>query len=166
MATILDTLVFDRTQADVDRVIELKSKWLNGTITQAERTEFIAGLKGAYNNTDLNRVGEATQYVADLLNMFGFTVTIQTPKTNWQRSDIPSQEQANTYLSNLNAVQQADGTTIGTDTLPITLNNLTYTDANNIEKMLYDVGFKYANSTSGFKHLSFNLGRPHIGTRG
>lgn len=165
MASVLDTLIFDRTQEDVDRVRELKVKYLGGTITPSEQTEYIAGLKGAYNSTDMNRVGEAVQFVGDLLNTFGHTVSVY-PKTNWLSSDIPTSAQATRYIQDLQSIQQADGTTVRTIQLPTSLDNLNYVSANNIERMLYEVGTVYNNSSQAFHHLSFTVGRPTLGTRG
>ena len=61
--SILDILVTDRTQADVERAAELAAKGLNG-MAPAELAEYLAGMKGAYTATDLNRVSEAVEYVA------------------------------------------------------------------------------------------------------
>ena len=44
---IIDDLVTDRTQADVDLVLSLTQKWLNNTITSAEKTTWNNGLKGS-----------------------------------------------------------------------------------------------------------------------
>ena len=67
MSTVIDTLVFNRTQADVDRVFILKNKILTGGLTalsDEEKTEYMAGMKGAYNYQDMNRVGQAVAYIA------------------------------------------------------------------------------------------------------
>ena len=66
MSTIIDTLVIDRTPADVARVHELAVKGYAG-MTVAELAEWLAGMKGAYNAVDLNRVGAALNYLRDLL---------------------------------------------------------------------------------------------------
>lgn len=52
MATILDTLITDRTRADVDDLLAKLAAGLNP-----------ADHKGAYNASDLNRVGEAVNYL-------------------------------------------------------------------------------------------------------
>ena len=66
--SIIDTLVYDRTQADVDRVFTLKNKILTGgltALTAEEKAEYMAGMKGAYNYGDMNRVGQAVAYIAN-----------------------------------------------------------------------------------------------------
>lgn len=165
MATILDTLIFDRTQADVDRVRELKLKFLDGTITTEEQTEYVNGLKGAYNSIDLNRVGNAIAYIGGLLRSFGFNISV-SPKTDWVNSDVPTQAQAQRYIQDLSAIRTAGSSVVSTVAIPTNLDNLNFESANNIERMLYDVGKIYERSNQSLRHLSFNAGRPTIGTRG
>ena len=65
--SVIDTLIYDRTQADVDRVFTLKNKILSGglsVLSEEELAEYMAGMKGAYNYNDLNRVGQAVSYLA------------------------------------------------------------------------------------------------------
>ena len=162
MATIIDELIFDRTQADVDRVRELKQKYLAGTITETERTEFLEGLKGAYNAKDLNRVGNAVAYIAALLRNFGIRVSVN-PRTDWSADKVPAQSDASRYIADIAAIKTATGVSTS---LPQTLNNLTFESANNIEQILYEAGKKYADSEEAIPRLSFICGRPSIGNRG
>lgn len=77
MSTVIDTLIYDRTQADVDRVATQRNKILtNGwdSLSEEERTEWLAGMKGSYNATDLNRVTEAMKYLVERLSVFGYMV--------------------------------------------------------------------------------------------
>ena len=64
--TIIDTLITDRNQDDVDRALYLSGLWVEGefTGTAEELSEWSGGLKGTYNSSDLNRVGEAMWYLA------------------------------------------------------------------------------------------------------
>lgn len=55
MSTVIDTLIYDRTQADVNRVFNLKNKILTeglNALSAEEKAEYMAGMKGAYNYTD------------------------------------------------------------------------------------------------------------------
>ena len=64
-------LITDRTQADVDRWAELKAKgWLG--MSTAEQSEWSAGMKGAYNASDFNRVIEAMDYIDAELTSYGY----------------------------------------------------------------------------------------------
>lgn len=109
-------LVTDRTQADVT----------NGTE------------KGYYNASDLNRVGSAMAYLRDRFRDSGYNVDIN-PYTTWQEADIPDRDDMTLYLGCL-------GTLRGILTLPAdtpdaldAMEHLTYTAANNIEKILETV---------------------------
>ena len=72
----LDNLIFDRTQADVDRAKYLAGLWQNGTFTgtTAELAEWVTDLKGAYNATDLNRVIAAMDYLNEYFLGLGYDV--------------------------------------------------------------------------------------------
>lgn len=53
---MLSNLITGRTAADISYLLQQIQKWQNGTMNDEEKTEFLSGLKGAYNCTDLNRV--------------------------------------------------------------------------------------------------------------
>lgn len=106
-------LVTDRTQNDV----------ANGT------------KKGYYNSEDLNRVGSAMVYLRDRLNDNGYGIDIE-PETAWTVSDIPTQSDMVYYLGCLGKLKGAITLPSGTPNAPETMENLTYTGANNIEKIL------------------------------
>ena len=133
---IIDELVTDRTQEDVDLVTSLASKWLDGTITSAEKTTWLAGLKGAYNYTDLNRVGEAVEYVADILNSSGRSITV-TAKQDWEMEDIPTTTQMTAYLADLTILKSSVSGASGT--APTSMDYLTYEKANAIEQLIINV---------------------------
>lgn len=59
----MPALITDRTSADVARVRTLAARgWDN--LSEDERAEWLAGLKGAYSAVDLNRVGAAMNELA------------------------------------------------------------------------------------------------------
>lgn len=162
MATLIDELIFDRTQSDVDYVRTLKQKILLDTITDDELAEYMAGLKGAFNATDLNRLGNTVIFIAELLNSFGKNISV-TMKTDWTVYDVPTNEQANAFLNGIKTIKNAeDGVT---STIPDTLDRLDYEKLNGIEKALYQAANKYVDSASAIPHISFVCGRPTIGNR-
>ena len=71
----LQGLITDRTAADVNRVKALAAKGWAG-MTAAERTEWLGEMRGAYNASDLNRVGSAVDYVAKRLRSCGIFVSV------------------------------------------------------------------------------------------
>lgn len=79
--SIIDTLITDRTEVDVQRWSSLKAKGWAG-MTNAEKAEWAASLKGSYNYTDLNRVTEAMDYINNQLVGYGY-------QTGYQRVEVP-----------------------------------------------------------------------------
>ena len=130
-------LITDRTQADVDYVSQLNILgWQN--MNAQQRSDYLAGLKGAYNATDMNRVGNAVSYVAQRLTNCGYTVHIN-PKVDWQIGDIPTVSNLTAYLDDVRAIRAALAVSPATPPVPEDMDKLTYTEANNIEQILLDV---------------------------
>nr|DAT44254.1 MAG TPA: hypothetical protein [Caudoviricetes sp.] len=130
-------LITDRTQADVDRVRQLAQKGF-GNMTADEKTEWLNGLKGAYNASDLNRVGAAVAYVAGRLTGYGYVVSV-SPRQDWQVADIPTQESMTAYLADVAALRAALTVAAGTPEVPEDMERLTWQEANDIEQILVDV---------------------------
>lgn len=130
----LDNLIFDRTQADVDRVKTLTQKLIAGTATDAEKSEWLAGMKGAYNASDLNRVGSAVEYLTDTLYSMGYNVPT-VPKDDWTETDIPVQSQMDIYINNIHLLR--DILPYVAPDAPETAAGLSYQSSNNIEEILY-----------------------------
>lgn len=124
--SIIDTLVTDRTQADVDA-----------------RNE-----KGTYNASDLNRVGSAMNYVSDRLKDAGYDPHI-SPKTDWKGDEWVDFAAQSVYLSDLSELRKQFAMMKSTPEVPQrilatginTNDGLTYTLANDIEKILEDVDY-------------------------
>lgn len=92
---------------------------------------------GHYNATDLNRVGEAVQYIADRMNQAGYAVSV-APKTDWTMTDIPMQEQMERYLQDVATLRNA--LAIGAvPPVPSDMDGLTVIEANDIESILVAV---------------------------
>ena len=88
----MDRLIFDRTNEDVIYAKEHQNS-----------NEF---LKGAYNYTDLNRIEEWCQFLAEKLTEYSYPVTITT-KTNWTMADFPTEAQMNRIRGNIKALKDA-----------------------------------------------------------
>lgn len=141
-------LITDRTQADVDRVKALAKKGWAG-MTDAENAEWSAGLKGAYNATDLNRVGSAVSYVAGRLNSCGLALTV-SPKIDWMVRDIPTPAQMAAYLADVGKIRAALAVYGTTPETPADMEKLTYIEANNIEQILLDVDALVTNMSAAY----------------
>lgn len=161
--SVIDTLVYDRTQADVDRVFTLKNKILTGgltALTAEERAEYMAGMKGAYNYTDMNRVGQAVSYIANRMTSipnelaayqvekgvaddpiyhvpYNPSSVVVSAKTNWDMGDTPTQSLATAYLNDLVTLRKQLTLPANAPEVPSTLDGLTFSTANDIEYLLY-----------------------------
>lgn len=141
-------LITDRTAADVERYLTLRNKGFEN-LTAAERTEWLSPMKGAYNYTDLNRVEEAVQYLADKLRERGYRVEIGTAKT-WTMSSLPTVADMNRYLDNVRVIRGAFATLSTTPQVPSVAAGLTYKEANDIEQILVDVNQLLENMMSAW----------------
>ena len=131
---IIGTLVTDRTQADVERVQALAAKGF-ASMTAGEQAEWLAGMKGAYNASDLNRVGTALNYLAGRLAPLCGKNIQWSAKTDWSMTDVITAPQAAVYRKQIQDVRDALTYPDGTPAVPeIAL--LTYAGANDIERIL------------------------------
>ena len=126
-------LITNRTQADVDRVKELAAKAKAGTWTAQEQAEWLAGMRGAYNYTDFNRVEAA---VAELAVMLG--VQLNTV-TTWSVERIPTAADTVRYLANIRKLRTICQGLTNTPATPENMSRMTYTTANDIEQILKDL---------------------------
>lgn len=137
--SIIDTLITDRTEGDVAAAIQLAQKISSGEATDSEINQFLSVLKGAYNYTDLNRVGEAVDYLRNRLSDDAGTYVEVSPKTDWAETDIPNQQQATQYIADIQNIRAAFLLPEGTPEAPDTPTGLTYSGANAIETILYNL---------------------------
>lgn len=148
--TIIVTLVTDRAQADVERVKALAAKGF-AAMTAAERAEWLTGMKGAYNASDLNRVGTALNYLAGRLGPICGKIITWTAKTDWAVTDIATASQAETYRQQIQDIRDALAYPAGTPDAP-QLARLTYTGANDIERILTICEELIVNVAKSFRH--------------
>lgn len=134
MSFDFSTLITDRTVADVERARQLNAKAIE-TMTAEELAEFIAGLKGAYNVSDLNRVGACVAALTQLLHDVGINVTT-SPKNDWLESDFPTPRLLNAYLADIAALRAAITMPAAAPTVPLDLDDPTTQEVNNIERIL------------------------------
>lgn len=126
------TPIIDRTQADVNLVLEYDNIGYN-KLTPEQKAVWNAGMKGALNASDLNRIENNTKFVASILGLYNLNV-----KTNWQMSNVPRNSDFNRILSNLNAVKDRarvrfDVNLPETPSLPLN----SFEKINDIEDILY-----------------------------
>lgn len=133
----LDNLVFDRTALDVQRLHDVTARLVSGAATVEDRTAWLAGMKGAYNYTDLNRVGAAVEYLTALLYSLGYNVGTAAA-TGWTETDIPNSGQMEQYLNNVKTLRAC--LPYVAPNAPTDMGRLTWQEANDIEEILATLG--------------------------
>lgn len=128
-------LITDRAKADVSFLESIYQKpmgeWPEATLAWFNQ----AIVHGAYNDTDLNRVGVAVRYLAGELRKRGYSASV-SPKTDWTMDDAPTNSQMVTYLTNVETIRQAQGLYV--TEIPGTMRGLDADKANRIEKALVE----------------------------
>lgn len=127
--------VYDRTQEDVERAKLLTQKYAAGTITETEKKEWAAGMKGALNASDLNRIEGNIREIAGIL---AITVTTKT----WGKNQIPRVSDFKRIRDNVQRIRDAWSTLKDTPVTPDTP-LVTYQQWNAIERILHDVKYVY-----------------------
>ena len=90
---------------------------------------------GKYDWQDFNRVGAAVRYLVDLLATYGYTVDA-APRSDWVRGDIASIAQLQRYLQDVKNLRSCTDAGSLMPELPETMARITWTGANNIERVL------------------------------
>lgn len=121
-------------------------------IDRTARDVQLLNTKGNYNATDLNRVEEWCQYISDLLNEYGYYVSIVT-KTDWTvglgKPNMTSE--INRIKTNIQSLIDAYVVMQSTPEVPSTTRlAINYQEANNIERILVDLEFLINNMAESF----------------
>lgn len=166
--SVIDTLITDRTSADLAFMRRL-SETVWDDMTEDERRYCLAGeqeplnasdyplictdgplfagtgeTRGAYNASDLNRVGLAVKYLHDELLESGYLIPGYTePKTDWYEEDdthrdvenLPTEQRMAAYLGNIVGIKTAIS---AAQEIPDSMAYLDIDGANNIEKLLVE----------------------------
>lgn len=125
--SVIDTLIFDRTQADIDNDTD----------------------KSYIAYTDLNRVEGAITYLRELLTKYAYNST--TTEKEWLISDFRKNEDMDRLRDNINALRKAYPYLES----PVTPTMITYEDieqANDIEEILYKLNYLIESMSSYFVH--------------
>lgn len=130
-------LITNRTSTDVERYVTLRNKGF-ANLSDEERAEWLAPMKGAYNYTDLNRVEDAVYYLATRLREYGYSANIGEVKT-WTMNSVPTLADMNRYLENVRAIRNAFTTLTTTPYVTDSMKGFTFKEANDIEQILFDV---------------------------
>ncbi len=142
-------LITDRTKVDVDRLKALLARDWQG-LTEAERQEYLeASHKGAYNASDLNRVGAAVNYVAGLLTEWGYPY-YPDMRTNWTATEIFYAADLREYLAAVKGLRERMAVLEDTPETPDKVRD--HQQANDIEKIIEDVHWLLQNMIAGLPY--------------
>lgn len=138
--------IIDRTADDVVRKNTLAQKgW--ASLTPEEQAEWAAGMKGAYSHIDYNRVSHNVSYLATMLGLYGYTTGVISMREDWDVADFPTPEEQTQYITNILLLKEAF---YGTQQIPNSMDKLTVTSANNIEKLLLEINAYLNRMVAGF----------------
>lgn len=146
------SLITDRAQSDVDELLSLlRTPFADWTAEQAQL--FYSGMsKGAYNASDLNRVGAAMVYIAERISSMGYSVADIAPKLYWMDTDTVTQSDMSAYLSDLAALRAVLELPGETPTVPADMAELTFAEANDIEQILTIINTIITNITLAYRY--------------
>lgn len=105
----MDSLIYDRSTADCEHARELKAKVLSSgwiSLTPEEQQEWLAGLRGCPNYTDLNRMISWLEYLSSNLNKYGYAVALEH-SAMYKPSDLVYQEDLDRIKRNVNKLRDA-----------------------------------------------------------
>lgn len=95
-------------------------------------------VKGQYRASDLNRICKAINYVAERLQALGHNIQT-TQKNNWSYREWLNVEQGKFLLLDLSKLRNEIVLFVSTPNVPSTMDRLSYSQANDIEKILVDL---------------------------
>ena len=136
--------IYDRTEADVNRVKELASAGWDG-MSKEDKKAWLTGLKGAFNRSDMERLESNCAQIAELLRLKIDTYAEEFPI-------YPDQDYFLHLLGNVAALRKSGYRYIETPEVP-KMPVDTWQKMNDLEKILCDVYTVYSNH---FKYYAGN----------
>ena len=150
--SIIDTLITDRTAADVAALKQLMALDY-ASMSPAQQAAWLQDSKGAYNVSDMNRVGTALNYLKQLLTADCGKAFNWTAKVDWSYLDIPTLTQIQAYAQQIADIRAALVVPAGTAAAPAVV-NLTWQQANDIERILQVCDQLIVNVKAAFKYTN------------
>lgn len=136
--------VYDRSDEDILRVMELNNKYLNRTITTEEKKEWMEGIKGALNASDLQRIEWNVRLFGDFE-----LVTVHVETKVWKHDDFPLVDDFIRILDNVQHIRDTGMVLSDTPLVP-KQPLVTYQKWNDIERILHDATYMYAKNADNF----------------
>lgn len=137
---MFDSLITDRTVYDFLHWKDLRDKGY-ANMTDAERQEWdSADMKGAYNASDVNRVGAVLNYLLDRYKTTGYLRGNEfVMRTDWTEAEMPTAADFTAYIKAIKTIHDAMAQKSTTPLVPRDTGSLDYQGANDIEQILLDI---------------------------
>ena len=133
-SSVMLQLITDRTQEDVNFIRKLNELGFMYLDTD-EIEQLQLDQKGAYNASDLNRVESFVQYLAEKMDITG-NHPIVNVKTVWTNKEWVTVSESQRYLHNIKVLRNVLAVPGNLPEVPQDLEDLYYTEANDIERIL------------------------------
>lgn len=142
--------VYDRTQEDTLRAIELNGKYLDKTITLEEKEEWMVGIKGALSLLDLQRIEWNTKLIGDF-ELIKISVSVK----EWERGNIPTVSDYIRILENVQKIKDSWKLSSAPNVpeQPMTA----YQKWNDVEKIMHDIAYTYAKAKYSFYYTGNDI---------
>ena len=134
--------IFDRTYDDVRAAYNQQynsEKYVYGSFkygtVKYENPYVTTDFKGCLNASDANRIENNTEYIARKASEYGYPIDLIYGK--WEMSDLPRVSDIDRMLYNIDALRNKLYVYKDTPAVPDSL--LSYTEANDTERILYDI---------------------------
>lgn len=143
-------LITDRTQTDYEEWLALsKISWAG--MTAEQKAKWSVPMKGAYNASDLNRVGNAILALQSLFAEYGYAVTVSV-RVDWTAGEWPTPAEMENYLQSVANIRSVLTVLETTPATPSGMEDATIFIWNNIEQILWDVEMLINNMIASFRY--------------
>lgn len=150
----LDYLIYDRTQADVDLLINIISKVAESgedSLSQEEKDVlYSSSNKGDFNESDVTRIKTAILALKLLFYNEGYNISADDINAIPLNYPYFTASDADILLRCIDEIRDKISVFDDTPIVPDTMRNLTFDKMNSIEKILYDVSVVIDNMTAEY----------------
>lgn len=137
------TPVYDRTKADVEYIKSIITRIRDlgySNLTLQERNDWeSATLKGAWNLADIVRIEDNISYLATTLTSYGYPISITAYGGTWSRYSVIYLDDLDRIKNNIQAIIDGFYGNPNSPTLVLGSRDMSYTIANDIEKVIADL---------------------------
>lgn len=158
----MSEFIYDRTIEDVMYAINTRAKIATqgfDSLTLEEAADYMDGLKGALNISDLQRIEINTNFIAERLTTSGYPTEVTAIKT-WQRTNMPIASELERIRADVATLRGKLTLRSSVPSIPNTLVPADFNKINILERIQYEVMQAVNAITSMLVHINtFRLGQ-------